>query len=390
MPNAAPGDAVLAIGGAGRVATTVPLQVIALPEGPAPATTVWGYLYDGPIRARPAEAVRDMLDHGVTNAVLPASEMPWATRAGGAAIGDYQRFDSTMSLLREHRQFLFFLGLNDPSKAAAGLDPTLFSPAWQQRFVAWMREGSARLLRGGLRYDQFAMYPVDEPGSAAVRDRLVLLSRLIKTADPRIRVYSTLHRPEMLNDELIQAVDIFQLNAAALNPNTVARLKRAGKTVWSYETDGGGKAADPASFYRAQGWRAFLMGLNGFGFWSYADAGLSGSVWDDFDDARPDFAVIYDAPNGILSSRRWEAWREGVQDYRLLVAADRAAGSGAGRQRVRALAAQGMQSLGDSARLAPVIEELMQIAAGKTSLNSGSRSAMTPPSPRAPLSATSR
>jgi hypothetical protein len=375
-PGAVTGDAEVTIAGTGMAAIVLPVHVIAVPPGPAPSTTVWGYLDALPIRARPAEAVRDMLDHGVTNAVLPTAEIPWPARASGASIGDYRRFDAAMAALKGHSSFLFYMGLNDPSKAAAGLDPALFSAAWQQRFVAWVREWSSRLVRSGLRYDQFAMYPVDEPGTEAMRDRLVLLSQLIKSADPRIRIYSTLHRPEMLNDDFIRAVDIFQLNGAALSPETVARLKRAGKTVWSYETDGGGKAADPARFYRAQGWNAFLLGLDGFGFWSYADAGNSGTVWDDFDDVRPDFAVVYDSPDGILSSRRWEAWREGVQDYRLLAIAARAAEGPDGRQRVRQLALQGLRSLGNPGKLDSVIAELFQIASGN-SLNSTGRSAMS-------------
>jgi hypothetical protein len=375
-PGGQSGDAVLTIAAPNAPSLAVPIQVIGLPDGPVPTTTVWGYLDALPIRARPADAVRDMLEHGVTSAVLPSSDMPWPTRANGPSIGDYGRFDAAMAARKGHASFLFYMGLNDPSKAAAGLGSALFSPAWQDRFVEWIREWSDRLVRSGLNYDEFAMYPVDEPGTETIRDRLVLLSRLIKSADPRIRVYSTLHRPEMLTDELVRAVDIFQLNGAALTPETVARLQQAGKTVWSYKTDGGGKAADPARFYRSQGWKAFLLGLNGFGFWSYADAGRTGTVWNDFDDVRPDFAVVYDSPDGIISSRRWEAWREGVQDYRLLASAYRAAHDPAGKRRVRQLAEQGFQSLGNSAQLDRVIAELLQIASGK-SLNSTDRSAMS-------------
>jgi hypothetical protein len=44
-----------------------------------------------------------------------------------------------------------------------------------------------------------------------------------------------------------------------------------------------------------------------------------GTAWDDFDGKYPDFSVIYEGPNNsIISSRRWEAWRMGIEDYELL------------------------------------------------------------------------
>jgi hypothetical protein len=95
-----------------------------------------------------------------------------------------------------------------------------------------------------------------------------------------------------------------------------AFLKRFNRMIWSYS--GSGKHADPLRAYRAQAWRAFQHGATGIGFWAYADVGQSGTAWDDLDGTRPDPAVIYEAANGVASSKRWEAWREGVEDYELL------------------------------------------------------------------------
>jgi hypothetical protein len=69
-------------------------------------------------------------------------------------------------------------------------------------------------------------------------------------------------------------------------------------------------------------WKAFLLGFKGAGFWAYADIGGGqdpGTAWDDFDGNNPDYAVIYEGEgNTVLSSRRWDAWRVGVEDYELL------------------------------------------------------------------------
>ena len=76
-------------------------------------------------------------------------------------------------------------------------------------------------------------------------------------------------------------------------------------------------------------WRAFKRGQTGAGFWIYY-YGLnfeSGAVpWDDTLRPHGFSGVVYGAKaspaarNGenIIPSRRWEAWREGVEDYQYL------------------------------------------------------------------------
>ena len=66
-------------------------------------------------------------------------------------------------------------------------------------------------------------------------------------------------------------------------------------------------------------WNAWNIGASGIGFWSYSDTQGS-SAWDDFDGVRPDWAVVYEGDGKPITSRRWEAFREGVEDYKLLKA----------------------------------------------------------------------
>ena len=39
-------------------------------------------------------------------------------------------------------------------------------------------------------------------------------------------------------------------------------------------------------------------------------------MWDDYA-GTPTYSVIYDGPSGVISSKRWEAYRAGVEDYEL-------------------------------------------------------------------------
>ncbi len=273
-----------------------------------------------------------------------------------------------MQHLEGHEEFLFFLSLNEDSGYRERLGTDVMSDRWQQVFAAWVWEWTAKLKREGIDPARYAFYPVDEPDTPADLETLVAISRLIKSIDPAFRIYTTLHDPAGLTGEVIDAADVFQLNGLALAPEIVERLKARGKTVGSYATSGGGKAGAPGAFYRAQGWRAFASGLDGFGFWSYADTGISGTAWNDIDDVEPDYAVVYEGERGIVSSKRWEAWREGVQDYHLLSSAWQASSSEATKVLVLELARQAEARGYGTADLSELRTRLRLIAATGTDL----------------------
>ncbi|MDZ4199572.1 MAG: hypothetical protein U1E27_09835, partial [Kiritimatiellia bacterium] len=104
----------------------------------------------------------------------------------------------------------------------------------------------------------------------------------------------------------------------------------AGKAFHAYNCQGPEKTFAPIGHYRRFLWRCWETGATGAGFWNYADVGrIAGemSAWTDFDGGRPDFSIVYDAataPPGVsraeaqIPSRRWEAWRDGVEDYAYL------------------------------------------------------------------------
>jgi hypothetical protein len=95
------------------------------------------------------------------------------------------------------------------------------------------------------------------------------------------------------------------------------------------------KAKEPYSYYRLLPWRAFGRGQTGAGFWIYY-YGLNfkpGAVpWDDTLRPRGFSGVVYGKSGNsvsvygenIIPSRRWEAWREGVEDYQYLFEAQKA------------------------------------------------------------------
>src|SRR5690606_15077937 len=78
----------------------------------------------------------------------------------------------------------------------------------------------------------------------------------------------------------------------------------------------------PVSEYRLMGWRTYYYGMKGTGFWNYADVGRLNEnlITSNAQNLERDYAVIYISPKGdIVSSRRWEAFKLGIEDYQLLL-----------------------------------------------------------------------
>jgi hypothetical protein len=98
-------------------------------------------------------------------------------------------------------------------------------------------------------------------------------------------------------------------NAAKLN-----LIKASGKTVWMYECDDNAKHQSPLGYYRAQAWLAWRHQMTGIGFWSYCTS--QDDPWF-VPKLRYDYLLVYPG-NGVVSSKRWEAVRDGIEDYGML------------------------------------------------------------------------
>lgn len=309
-------------------ATNVPLRVkvwpAAFPARQHVFVNTWPYLNWRPIEKTPVPAMGDLLAHHANVVVLDAPQVPWPNfRAGSAGEADYTRADAVLNRYKGAQKRLFFLNFSEKKWRTLGGKHEFMSATWKRVFKNWVKDWVAHLKAQGLDYRDFAFYPVDEPERSELVGYLLDTASLIKEVDPNIQVFTTIGKPVGGVDlyRLSRVVDIFQLNVRFFSSMQKTVLAGLGKEVWSYSAFGGGKLAEPQGYYRMQAWNAFSNGLTGIGFWAYGDTGPSGTAWDDFDGTRPDFSVIYEGNNGPLGSKRWEAWREGVEDYELLVLA---------------------------------------------------------------------
>lgn len=168
----------------------------------------------------------------------------------------------------------------------------------------------------GFRPSQVYWYPYDEMRGAEVA-QFIDLALWAKGEIPRVQFYATLR-----HDDSAQALPYLDIAQIHLDSSLMEKPLPPRTERWLYGTKSPAKSLSPYAYYRLMSWLAYLKGFKGAGFWAYADAGWGddpGSAWDDFDGKYPDYAVIYQGVDRtVLSSRRWEAWRMGLEDYELL------------------------------------------------------------------------
>lgn len=267
-------------------------------------------------------AIRDLQLH-YTNVVVAHGNccIPFPRKQpagkGNSISVDYSRIDQLIQRNSYARTYLFFLNFNDKKKIS--IFGEWMTPGWKRNFSLWLKDWVEHLKNIGVGYDKFAIYPFDE----RLHDRFYELAKLIKETDANIRIFANSFGKGpsdfMRFEELI---DIWcpKVGHCVEHPRWLKMIKGFRKEVWTYRCSGPGKANHPYSYYRLMSWWAFKHGMTGVGFWTYVDDGYRHS-WDG-----AGYAVVYDRLNSpvdtsgenVIPSRRWEAWREGIEDYQYL------------------------------------------------------------------------
>ncbi len=301
----------------------------ALAQVRKPAAINWAYINDMPIWRNPDAAFQDLLAHGINVFVLHPRNIPGVGLDGMWSADHAAAFNRFLTLARGKGTLLLYLGW-DMSKNPLGLSaqhPNLTYDA-KRRLTDWLERMTAYLEHNGFNKNEWAVYPVDEPRGANITF-LESVAQAIKSIDPAIRIYAdpTSGKSGRTSIDDLQRlntlVDIWQPNLIFLREHAHTWFPQLNKSWWLYgNPQSPAKSSSPLHQYRFLAWWSWMFGASGVGFWSYSDTNGS-SAWNDLDGKNPDWAVVYEAENSIVSSRRWEAFREGLEDYSLLSAVDR-------------------------------------------------------------------
>jgi len=299
------------------------------PDKIALKTCNWSYYQV----ASAAEMAEDLRSHYTDVYVIPAQDLPFLRFAsdppGMMREPDYTRLDEV--LVQHKYAQTYLIGLNF---SIAGKDFGRFgnvqwmTPAWKEVFSSWLRNLVAHLRGWGVGYDRFVLYPYDE----SIADDYYELAKLIKQVDPKIRLYAnSFGKGPKEFKRFRELIDVWCLQDShcVRYPDWFETIKSFGKELWAYECLRPMKAMEPYSYYRLLPWRVFKRGQTGAGFWIYyygLDFEPGAVPWNDTLRPHGFSGVVYGAKaspvpelgENIVPSRRWEAWREGVEDYQYL------------------------------------------------------------------------
>ncbi len=311
------------------IPVTLEVQKHKFPENFALNTCNWAYYKV----ASAAEMAEDLRNHHINVYTIPPQDLPFlrfsSDRPGVVRKPNFTNLDNALRYHNYAKTYLLCLDFNSSKKDHGRFGNVKWmTPAWKAVFSQWLKNLIKHLKDAGVSYDKFALYPFDE----SLCDDFYKLAKLIKATDPKVRIYAnSFGKGPKEFARFRELIDIWCLQDSHCerNPQWLEQIKGFGKQVWTYECLRPMKAKDPYSYYRLMPWRAFKRGQTGAGFWIYY-YGLNfetGAVpWDDTLRPRGFSGVVYGRggspvpglTENIVPSRRWQAWREGVEDYQYL------------------------------------------------------------------------
>lgn len=274
---------------------------------------VWAYFTRPILSDRKEEAIIDLLDHHINTMVVPPAVIPNLVSSNYTAFNDY------LSNFKGVKNILLFMNYAEPQIRSGYSGGQFMSDDWKAKFIKWYYAIRDDIQQIGLGDATIYVYPYDEVYGNNVSD-FKAFATWAKNAIPYIQFYATLANQTAVN-ELLPLLDVAQIQS---NFAGIQNLPPHSSQVWIYSGSAPARNLSPYRFYRLMSWTAFANGDTGIGFWNYADEGINKNLnylTDPLIYPSNSYSVIYDGPaKEIISTRRWEAFKLGIEDYSLLQA----------------------------------------------------------------------
>ena len=270
---------------------------------------VWAYFTGPLVNDHKKEVSEDLQQHHVNTMVVPPTFLP---RIKDTA---FSSFTTYLQNLKGSKNILLYMDYSLPERRNNYKGGDFMSDEWKGYFKIWYKNILNIVSKNVGTDTDIYLYPYDEISNQNFSD----FKRLIKwtrNAIPGVKFYATLNTQNSI-DSILPLVDIAQVL-----PSLAKILPAHTCEIWIYTGNTPSRALSPYSFYRLMSWDAFFNGYKGIGFWNYASESNGNNlnlISDKFLNLSSSFSVIYNDVNGnILSSRRWEAFRLGIEDYSIL------------------------------------------------------------------------
>ena len=289
-----------------------------MPQGPRPYSSNWFRLTRDPSQRYPEAAAADLKAH-YTSIIHSRIGFPEYGDDGTMAKDidfapleeDFERFGKDGNHFVIGRFYHWF-----PAELGNKAE---WTDEQQERFAHVITEVRRFFEDNGLTTEDFSWYARDEPTTEETAESVVTFGKRLQLVDPEQRIFVTTYA-KVTREALGMMVPYVNLWVPSLGLNDWQRelltsRRDEGVRYFSYSVFS--KAASPYWAHRLSAWKALKHDYEGIGFWCYDDVGGPRLVnWDDTDGKKSDYAVIYEGATGPVPSVRWEAWRQGIQDYR--------------------------------------------------------------------------
>jgi hypothetical protein len=303
------------------VRLTITVLPIALPKEMPIATYLWDY-------ATNDAYIRDLIDHKINKMLISCYICPPVCDSTGNVISiDYKKLDDAIAMKHKYgNEIMFSYGVvrEFDRWAAKKNNWEYLSEPWKKAFASWITQWVKHLNELGLDYNDFSMQIWDEATGPNVKN-VVEAGPFLRSIDPKIRWVmdgaQNLEEAKQMNPYVdIWIPHLDSLLRSAGKDALVAYYKSTGKPIWCYTCRVNMTSQPVLDYYRLKPWIAYQLGFDGVCFWAYNS--WRGDPWSDFDvvgeEGYSDNGVVYSGDQGPIPSRRWEAFREGLQDYQYL------------------------------------------------------------------------
>jgi len=314
----------------GGVPVTAPFAFtvtpIEMPEQSSLYINTWSYMHWRIPKALPEKVARDLREHYCNTQQVISNYMPFPqvdAEGNFTRPMDFTKLDEYMALLPGTKMWLLWTQFDSDHRS---MYPKEGEPRREKIFTRWLKDVIAHMKEKGYDYDEFAFEWIDEAGQKEMREIVKPSSELLRRIDPKALIWMNITggMTEASVAEFEGLADIWCPTGDKLGWDFWKD-----KRTWTYESSSN-KGRSPTGHYRYKLWKAFNDDCEGNGFWTYTD---NLDSWDDYA-TTPGWGVIYDDPDDIVSSKRWDAYRAGIEDYEICkmlndaIVAAKAAGKG--------------------------------------------------------------
>ncbi|MBN1554898.1 MAG: hypothetical protein JXA11_09140 [Phycisphaerae bacterium] len=304
------------------IPVTIRVNDVTLPASPDIVTYNWWGFYNswwgGPEKLKPYWD--DEIAHGTNSfRVQPYREVKYEFDSAGELVGemDFSHLALHVEYLKKTGGYILIewdqgeknldgLQCKFPG-AKPGANLAFMSAAWQRAYKTFVLGITEYLASRGIPRDRILQYPFDE----YMGKNFVRVGKFLRQWDSRLKIFADLSAPMDVYRRVAPYVDVWcpvrrDLTAMA-EDGRLEFMKKHGK-VWTYEPGYLQRGFPPYECFRLPFWDTYHHNLDGCVFWKYMGDRV-GAVYYPWN-------IVYGTPP--VTSRRWEAWWSGIQDYMLL------------------------------------------------------------------------